>query len=583
MEYKKIANIVIKTLFTCGCVGLLMTNGVSVKAADTESVQKTVVKEETPDPVYPKKVTFSDDDIAHGTHNGCKWAIDKNGTLTIRSVSKNSNLSNEEWAEYKERIKKVDIDVPYSSHLEEMFEYFENTTEFRVKIDKTDGNANQMFYLSQETSANELLTIDVRELNTSGITSMWSMFGSCRTLKELDLSTWDTSNVTNMGSMFSICEDMTDLNISGFDTSNVTNMAFMFDFCGKYQYDSVIDVSSFDTGKVTSMENMFSDTNKVVGFENWDVKNVKNMRGLFEGSGIEHADLSKWRTPSLRVATGMFDDCSRLKDIDLSGIDMSKVDDLCGNYKFDSLVSKCPKLEQIKSPKNLPIDYELPKGASEWYREDTKEIITVLPKNEKKSVTVKYNVFTDIYVDDWQCDGARYVYDNNIMSGKMQTSDKLIYFDIESNMTRAEFVQTLYNYQGSPVVTYEQRFNDVRSGKWYTNAILWAAKNDIVAGKGKFFDVDGRITRQEMATMLYNFAKYKKFDVSKKENLKGFADPQKVDSWAVEAMTWAVGNHIINGKPQNNGGKKLLLDPLGKATRGEGATILKNFMVIYKK
>ena len=579
MDHKKKANKIVKTILACGCVGLLATNKISVSAVET--VQDTIINVKRSATQYPKTVTFSKDDIAHGTHNGCKWAIDKDGVLTIRSVSKDSDLSNEEWVKYKDKIMKVDIDVPYSSHLKEMFYCFSKTSDFRVKIDKTEGSASRMFDLYQHSSKDPKLTIDVRELNTSGITEMDSMFSSCRNLEALDLSTWDTSNVTNMGSMFSICERMKNLNISGFDTSNVTYMSSMFDFCGTYEYDSVIDVSSFDTGNVTGMECMFAYTNIVIGYEKWDVSKVKNMRGLFSSTRLEHVNLSKWRTPSLRVATGMFDDCEHLKDIDMSGMDMALVDDICGNYRYDSLVSRCRNLEWIKTPKNLKVDYLLPERVSEWYREDTKEAITALPKNVKKSITVKYNVFTDIYASDWQCEGARYAYDNNIMSGKLKTSDKLVYFDIESTMSRAEFVQTLYNYMGTPAVEYERRFKDVRNGAWYTNAILWAAKNDVVAGKGDFFDVDGKVTRQEMATMLYNFAKYRKMDVTKMEKLNNFADYNLVDGWAADGMKWAVGNQIINGKPQNNGSKKLLLDPKGNATRGEGATILMNFLKAY--
>ena len=557
--------VITKTLGICMGIGFFLSAGMYTQAASK----------------YPKEVVFAKDDIASGINNGCKWAIDKNGTLTVRSVDKKSNLSNEGWKEYKDQIKKVDIDVPYSSNLQEMFQYCHNITDCRVKIDKTEGSARDMFAIHKNDYSGPDMIIDVTQLNTSGITDMNGMFMECRKLVSLDLSTWDTSNVTNMGSMFNTCVYMHDIDLSNFDTSNVTNMGWMFDFCGTYDYSSSFDVSSFDTSKVTNMETMFMSTNMVTGYENWDVSNVRNMRGLFQWSEVTDVDLSKWNTPNLTVATGLLDGCDRLKTADLSGMDMSKVDDICTNYEFDSIVSGCTKLISLKTPKNLKIKYTLPERDSEWYRDDTKKIVTSLPKNLDHSITIKYNVFDDIYVTDWQFDGASYCYDANIMQGKKKKANGMVYFDIESSMTRAEFVQTLYSLSGSPAVSYTSRFKDVQSGKWYTNAILWAANNKIVSGKGQLFDVNGKVTREEMAVMLYNYAAYKKQDISMGKTLTGFTDYAKADSWAVRPLKWAVKQKIINGKNTKNSTK--LLDPLGNATRGEGATILKNYMKAYSK
>ena len=185
-------------------------------------------------------------------------------------------------------------------------------------------------------------------------------------------------------------------------------------------------------------------------------------------------------------------------------------------------------------------------------------------------------------MEDWQYAGAQYVYFNGIMTGKKILSDKTAVFDAGAVMTRAEFVKALYNYEGMPIVKYQSRFKDVPNDKWYTKAILWAVRNEIVAGKGRVFDVEGLITRQDMAVMLYNYAQYKKLDVSNTKKLTGFADYKKADSYATKALKWAVGNGIINGKPSKNG-KKVYLDPKGNATRGEAATILKTFVTIYKK
>ena len=72
---------------------------------------------------------------------------------------------------------------------------------------------------------------DLRKLDTSGITSMGSMFSDCRALTSLNLSNFDTSKVTSMSSMFSNCSALTSLDLSNFDTKAVTNMYYMFSGC----------------------------------------------------------------------------------------------------------------------------------------------------------------------------------------------------------------------------------------------------------------------------------------------------------------------------------------------------------------
>lgn len=184
--------------------------------------------------------------------------------------------------------------------------------------------------------------------------------------------------------------------------------------------------------------------------------------------------------------------------------------------------------------------------------------------------------FADVPEGTWQYNVAKYAVMNDLMKGKGSNADGLIIFDPNNNMTRAEFVRTLYNKEGKPAVNYMATFKDVPAGQWYTNAILWAAQNDIVTGKGEIFDVNGKITRQEMATILYKYAtNLKGYETAGRTGFEGYEDAGSISGWATENMKWALHYGIMKGQ-----GTKLA--PQANATRAECAAMLKNFMDIYE-
>ena len=81
-----------------------------------------------------------------------------------------------------------------------------------------------------------------------------------------------------------------------------------------------------------------------------------------------------------------------------------------------------------------------------------------------------------------------------------------------------------------------------------------------------------------MAVMMYRYAKYLKYDVSRTTDFNKFEDAANVNEFAKEAMKWAVGNGIITGKYE---GTKI--DPQGNALRAECALIIQRFMEKYEK
>ena len=174
--------------------------------------------------------------------------------------------------------------------------------------------------------------------------------------------------------------------------------------------------------------------------------------------------------------------------------------------------------------------------------------------------------FTDVKTADWWYEAVKYVYENKLMAGTSTTT-----FEPTAKLNRAQAVQILYNLEGQPAVTGTADFTDV-SGHWALNAITWGAENNVVAGVGNGkFDPNADVTREQFAQMMYNYAKFKGYDLSAAGDLNSFSDVSKVSDWAVAALTWANGEGLINGNEDGS------LAPNGTAIRGQGASILMNF------
>ena len=183
--------------------------------------------------------------------------------------------------------------------------------------------------------------------------------------------------------------------------------------------------------------------------------------------------------------------------------------------------------------------------------------------------------FKDVRDGDWYRDYVEYVYARQIMTGLEYSL-----FGPNESLARAQFALILYRMNDSPKVEYSAKFPDVGDGIWYTDAILWANSIGVVTGYSNtgYFGPGDNINREQMAVMMYRYAKYKGYDVSQKANFSQFIDASKVSGFAKEAMQWAVGNKIINGK-----NKGTMIDPQGNASRAECATIIMRFIENYGK
>ena len=176
--------------------------------------------------------------------------------------------------------------------------------------------------------------------------------------------------------------------------------------------------------------------------------------------------------------------------------------------------------------------------------------------------------FTDVKESDWFYKGVEYVVDKDIMSGVSENE-----FAPSGKLTRAMLVQMLYNMESRPACDAENAFMDVPVGQWYTDAVIWANDEKIVSGMGDgLFAPNMEITREQMVAMLYNYAKYKGYDVTASADLSAFADTASVSAWAQPAMQWAVAEGYISGMGDSQ------LAPQGTATRAEIASVIMRFM-----
>ena len=179
--------------------------------------------------------------------------------------------------------------------------------------------------------------------------------------------------------------------------------------------------------------------------------------------------------------------------------------------------------------------------------------------------------FTDMpAADNWAHAGIDFCVKQGLFEGMSETT-----FEPDTAMSRAMLVTVLWRYEKEPAEG-ENTFTDVEDDAWYAKAVAWAAKNAIVDGiGGGHFDPEANVSREQLATILFRYAKTLGLDTEAKADFAGFEDGDKVSSWAADAMSWAVAEGIIAGSKD---GGKLYLDPQGDATRAQVALMLMRFL-----
>ena len=177
--------------------------------------------------------------------------------------------------------------------------------------------------------------------------------------------------------------------------------------------------------------------------------------------------------------------------------------------------------------------------------------------------------FSDLSPSAWYHDGVHFALENGVMNGM---GDGL--FQPETATSRAMIVTMLWRMEGEPGSDYNLTFQDVVPGSWYAEAVRWAAAEGIVEGySDEAFGPADNITREQLAAILYRYARYKGLDVTVTDEtiLNRFEDAAEVSPWALTAMQWAVQTGLISGMTETT------LSPKTSATRAQVATMLMRF------
>ncbi len=179
--------------------------------------------------------------------------------------------------------------------------------------------------------------------------------------------------------------------------------------------------------------------------------------------------------------------------------------------------------------------------------------------------------WNDVKEKDWFADAVQFAVSHELMNGVDRYE-----FAPNAPMTRAMLVTVLYRLEDEPEITGSgDGFGDVDAKGWYAEAVTWASENGLVNGTEKGFEPNANISREQIATILYRYAKYIGL-VGQNDAVSGdvskFEDRESVSPWAQEAMAWAVEVGLFKGDDTNS------LNPQGEATRAEVATLLERLI-----
>lgn len=179
----------------------------------------------------------------------------------------------------------------------------------------------------------------------------------------------------------------------------------------------------------------------------------------------------------------------------------------------------------------------------------------------------KSNPYSDIQAGSWYYDAVQYVTDSGLFMGTDMT-----HFSPELIMNRGMLVTVLYRLAGKPEVSGSVPFVDVLTGEYYYNAVLWANQEGIVLGKVEnIFAPEENITREQMAAVLWRYAKKSGIDVSQQAELAAYTDAKSISAYAEEPMRWAVAAGLIQGTSSTT------IEPASGAERAQVAEILMRY------
>ena len=177
--------------------------------------------------------------------------------------------------------------------------------------------------------------IDVSGFYTESVVNMSRMFAGCRKVSNLATDVFDTKNVADMSYMFLDCATLTEVAVSGFNTEKVANMHTMFGGCSSAK---TIDVSNFVTSNVVSMglDSMFAKCSSLteINVSGFKTDKLESLSDIFSGcTKLTKVDVSGFNTENVQSMNFLFAGCESLKSVDVSGFNIDKVWSIAGMFK----------------------------------------------------------------------------------------------------------------------------------------------------------------------------------------------------------------------------------------------------------
>lgn len=213
------------------------------------------------------------------------------------------------------------------------------------------------------------------------------------------------------------------------------------------------------------------------------------------------------------------------------------------------------------------------------YVPSTESSQTVQPTEPKAEVEIKDEktpestvkevlaTFVDVKEEDWFGNAVAFVKEKGLMKGITEES-----FAPAQKTDRAMLVSILHRLDGEQKVEGSTDFGDVKQEAYYYSALVWASKNKIVSGYSQNeFKPNDLLTREQLATILMNYAKVKGYYKEATTSLDAFVDGKNISGYAQKAVAWAVENGLLKGKGNHT------LDMKANTTRAEIAVIIERF------
>ena len=173
--------------------------------------------------------------------------------------------------------------------------------------------------------------------------------------------------------------------------------------------------------------------------------------------------------------------------------------------------------------------------------------------------------YSDLRAGTWYHDGIHWALEEGVMNGVSETK-----FSPDASLSRAMLVTVLWRLEASPAAG-ECAFPDVAPGRFYSEAVSWAAAEGIVTGyRPEAFGPEDPVTREQLALILYRYLAWKGTDPSAgiTDRLGEYIDTERISPWALEAMRWAVYAGVVRGTDGQT------LSPRAGATRAQAAAML---------